>query len=204
MRRESLRGGISVAVVGLGTLGLVLAAGQRTQGVLYAYVHMGLAAATALSIASLAIGDCRRMLTAGASASAVAASNALYMGIIWSWGALAVILTYATGVLAWWEWWQFAIAFTAAAAVSLYFSAALKADAAAGAEDPVLLRRARYAAIVQLAGMVITMAGLLVDGKMTRFLTPRFTDWAANNIFFFGALAIALISGYALRVNKHA
>src|SRR5262249_49311914 len=78
------------------------------------------------------------------------------------------------------------------------------AAAAAEAEDPVLLRRARYAAIVQLAGMVITMAGLIIDGKMTRFFTLRFTDWAANNIFFFGALSIALISRYPLRVNRHA
>ena len=67
-----------------------------------------------------------------------------------------------------------------------------------------MLRIARYLAIVQLAGMVITMLGLIIDGKMVRFLTPRFTDWTANNIFFFGALGIAVISAYALQHNKHA
>ena len=66
-----------------------------------------------------------------------------------------------------------------------------------------MLRIARYLAIVQLVGMVVTMLGLIIDGKMVRFLTLRFTDWAANNVFF-GALGIAVISAYALRNNKHA
>ena len=44
--------------------------------------------------------------------------------------------------------------------------------------------------IGQVAGMVIVMVGLLVDGKMTRFAKarPGWEDWAANNIFFFGAM----------------
>ena len=49
----------------------------------------------------------------------------------------------------------------------------------------------------------LTMLGLLIDGKMWRFLVVRYTDWAANDVFFFGAMAIALISGYALKANKH-
>lgn len=204
MSEGTVRGPLSIAGVVVGTGALVLAAGLRVQSLSYAYVHMAIAAAIALLLALLAIRDCRQMMDAGASPSAVAASNAFYMGLVWSWGALVLILTYATGVLVWWEWWQFAIAFAAAAGLSLYFSGALKASAAEGAEDPVLLRRARYAAIIQLAGMVIVVLGLLIDGKMTRFYTVRYSDWAANNVFFFGALAIAAISGYALKVNKHA
>jgi hypothetical protein len=49
---------------------------------------------------------------------------------------------------------------------------------------------------------VIAVLGLLIDGKMTRFLIPRYTDWAANNVFFFGALAVAAISANALRANR--
>jgi hypothetical protein len=71
-------------------------------------------------------------------------------------------------------------------------------------KDATMLRRARYLALIQFVGMIVVMLGLLIDGKMVRFLNPRHTDWAANNIFFFGALALAAISGYALKTNKHA
>jgi hypothetical protein len=37
---------------------------------------------------------------------------------------------------------------------------------------------------------------------MSRFLTPRYTDWAANNVFFFGALAVGVISANALRQTR--
>jgi len=107
-------------------------------------------------------------------------------------------------VLVWKEWWHFVLAFAVAAGLSFYFASTLKKDALAGKEDETMLKLARYLAMVQLAGMVITMVGLIIDGKMVRFLTLRFTDWAANNVFFFGALGIALISAYALRHNKHA
>jgi hypothetical protein len=50
--------------------------------------------------------------------------------------------------------------------------------------------------------MLITIVGFLIDGKMVRFLNPRFTDWAANNVFFFGAIATAAITGYALKAKK--
>jgi hypothetical protein len=55
----------------------------------------------------------------------------------------------------------------------------------------------------QLAGMILVVVGLLIDGKMVRFLDPRYTDWAANNVFFFGALALAAISGHALKQQGH-
>jgi hypothetical protein len=105
-------------------------------------------------------------------------------------------------VLVWKEWWQFFLAFAVGAGLCLYFSAALDKDARAGREDETMLRLGRYLAIVQLAGMVIAVLGLLIDGKMSRFLTPRYTDWAANDVFFFGALAVGVISANALRQTR--
>src|SRR5690606_37967155 len=151
-----------------------------------------------------AVSQCRVLVAKAASAAEIASSNAWYMGVIWSWGTLALIATYGTGILVWNEWWHFMLAFAVAAGLSLYFANALKKDALAGKEYQSMLRMARYLAIVQLVGMVVTMLGLVIDCKMTRFLTLRFTDWAANNVFFFGALGIAVISAYALRHNKHA
>ncbi|MEE8310044.1 MAG: hypothetical protein V3R34_06600 [Hyphomicrobium sp.] len=51
-----------------------------------------------------------------------------------------------------------------------------------------------------VVGMLITMIGLVIDDKMPR--DPQEPDWAANNIFFFGAAALALISANALRSPK--
>jgi hypothetical protein len=69
-------------------------------------------------------------------------------------------------------------------------------DAAAGRQDDTLLTIARYLTIAQLAGMIIAVVGMIVDHKMPRdFREP---DWAANAIFFFGALALAIISANAL------
>ncbi len=183
---------------------LVITADARADDVRMAYVHAGIAAATALIVAGFAVRQCRVLLAKAASASEIASSNAWYMGVIWGWGTLALIATYGTGVLVWNEWWHFVLAFAVAAGLSLYFANALKKDALVGKEDETMLRIARYLAIVQLVGMVITMLGLIIDGKMVRFMTLRFTDWAANNVFFFGALGIAVISAYALRHNKHA
>ena len=183
---------------------LVLTADARAEDVRMAYAHAAIAAATALIVAGFAVSQCRVLVAKAASAAEIASSNAWYMGVIWSWGTLALIATYGTGVLVWNEWWHFVLAFAVAAGLSLYFANALKKDALAGKEYQSMLRMARYLAIVQLVGMVVTMLGLVIDCKMTRFLTLRFTDWAANNVFFFGALGIAVISAYALRHNKHA
>jgi hypothetical protein len=195
---------VPLIAIAVSILLLVLTADGRAADVRMAYVHAAIAAATALLVAGVAVLQCRRLLGKGASASEVASSNAWYMGVIWSWAGLVLIATYGTGVLVWKEWWHFVLGFAIAAGLSLYFANALKQDARAGKEDAAMLRLARYLAIVALVGMAVTMLGLLIDGKMVRFLTLRFTDWAANNVFFFGALGIAVISGYALRNNKHA
>jgi hypothetical protein len=105
-------------------------------------------------------------------------------------------------VLVWREWWQFFLGAGAASGVCLFFSAVLDKDARQGREDETMLKLGRTLAIVQLVGMLIAVLGLLIDGKMTRFLNPRYTDWAANNVFFFGALAVAAISANALRAKQ--
>lgn len=195
---------VPLLAVALSLVLLVLTADARAEDVRMAYVHAAVAAATALIVAGFAVRQCRVLLAKAASAAEIASSNAWYMGVVWSWGTLALVATYGTGVLVWNEWWHFVLAFAVAAGLSLYFANALKKDALAGKEDESMLRIARYLAVLQLVGMGLTMLGLVIDGKMVRFLTLRFTDWAANNVFFFGALGIAVISAYALRHNKHA
>jgi hypothetical protein len=188
--------------IGVSVVLLALTAALRHADLAMAYAHMGIAAAAAIGFAAAAVRENLALRRSGAAKSAIASSTARHMGLIWVWGAVALAVTYATGVLVWKEWWQFFLAFAVGAGLCLYFSAALDKDARAGREDETMLRLGRYLAIVQLAGMVIAVLGLLIDGKMSRFLTPRYTDWAANDVFFFGALAVGVISANALRQTR--
>ncbi len=166
------------------------------------YLHMAVAAVMALFMALAALRANTKATEAGDSEASVAALNARYMGIVWSWGSLALFITYIS-VLSWKEWWQFLIAFVLAAAISMFFAILLRREAEQDTEDPALLNLARILAIVQLAGMLAIMVGLLIDGKMQRFVGAKVhSDWAANNVFFFGAMALALISWMAIKANR--
>lgn len=173
------------------------------------YLHMATAAVVSIFIALAAHSENRSAIAANASEGELASLNARFMGIVWSWGALALLATYLF-VLSWREWWQFFIVFALLAAVSLFFATTLNPQDPARtgrSGDDTMLKLARYLAIAQLVGSLVVMIGLLVDAKMWRFTTAAgqrvgWEDWAANNIFFFGALALASISWLALQSMK--
>ena len=97
----------------------------------------------------------------------------------------------------WPEWWQFFLGFAFAAAASVAFSSMLDRDAAAGKSDATINKIGRVLLQAQLAGMVVGIISLFVDGKFPR--SDIHPDWAGCNIFFFGALAIIAICFDALR-----
>ena len=120
------------------------------------------------------------------------------MSRIWLWGVLGLAAIYATGILVWSEWWQFLLAFAIAGALCYGSAVALQRQADSGSDNEALLTRGHYATIAQLVGMILVVVGLLIDGKMVRFFTERYTDWAGNNIFFFGAAALGALSIYGI------
>jgi len=162
---------------------------------------MAVAASMAIIFAVLALQENDKAIAASKSTAVIGAINARYMGLVWLWGAVVLASTY-TLVLEWKEWWQFLGASAAFAGLCLFFSTLLNKEPDADNEDTTLLKLSRNLAKVQLAGMIIAMVGLLIDGKMIRYQNPRYTDWAANNVFFFGALALAIISYIAIRSHK--
>jgi hypothetical protein len=190
----------TIFAIATSIVALVLTAALKSNNPVLAYVHFAVAALTAAVCVALAIYDTNRLIEAKASPSALAASNAGHLGMVWIWGAIALLVTYGTDVLSWKEWMTFFLAFFLAAGLCLFFSATLKKDASEGKVDASMLNIARTLTIVQLVSMAVVVIGLVADGKMTRFMTPRFTDWAANNIFFAGAVAVAVICAYALKV----
>lgn len=164
--------------------------------------HMAVAAIVAAIYVVRGILVHRAVSAAGASRSAVASSNAASMGLVWLWGGIALLIIY-TVILTWREWWQFALAFLVAGSISMAFSSLLARDAAASKEDETMLKLARVFAWVQLVGMAATMAGLVIDpDKRFLVIRERWEDWAANSIFWFGAAALFVLSGYALLKEK--
>ncbi|MGF1650215.1 MAG: hypothetical protein ACFCUN_07180 [Hyphomicrobiaceae bacterium] len=179
---------------------LIVLASLRPESVAYAYAHMTVSAGVSIAVALSAI---RGVQGLGSSASEmqVSAHLARFMGLIWAWGALSLFATYATGIVSWKEWFAFFMVFAIVGALTFFLSARMSGRAERGESDPALLKTARYMAMAQLAGMVIVMLGLLIDGKMARFLTVQrenWQDWAANNYFFFGALGLAIVSAYGV------
>ncbi|MGE0626592.1 MAG: hypothetical protein AB7O43_02115 [Hyphomicrobiaceae bacterium] len=183
---------------------LVLTTVMRSGGIHMAYAHMLVSAATGIAFALMYMKERSGLIAAGAGASSLSALAARYLGLVWGWCALGLAAIYATGVLQWREWPYFLTASVVIAGLCMLYSSMLSRDAAAGREDQAILRLGRILTAIQLGGVIIAMIGLLIDGKMTRVLTASHPDWAANDIFFFGAAAIAVISGSALAAPRKA
>jgi len=184
--------------IGASVTALVATAALKPHYVGMAYAHMAIAAGASIAMALIAMGQLREEATDSKAHRALKASLGLqYMGLVWGWAMLALFVTYAF-VLQWREWWHFVLAFALLAGMCLWLAAALRKDAQSDADDDTLLTLARIMTIAHLGAGVITMLGLIIDGKMMRFLVARHQDWAAQNIFFFGALALAAISWSAL------
>jgi putative copper export protein len=162
-------------------------------------IHMAIAGCAALVFAIIAIVEENKLRSDGASETLISAINARNMGVVWIWGAAGLLFTYLF-VLSWEEWLTFLLVFAVVGALCFLLSHTLHRDAASQSDDQTVTKIARYLAIAQLIGMVITMVGLIIDGKMLRYVNPRqgWEDWAANHIFFFGAMALAIISANAL------
>ena len=190
-------GSIAISVVAL-----IYLAAAKVAAIEMAYVHLAVAAITALFLAFLAVRDGTRRLAGKEGDMTRAAATARNMGSVWAWGTIALIATYATGIADWFEWWHFVLAFAAATLLSFVWAAILAATPENSDKAASLMRFGRYLAMFQLGGMIVIMLGLLVDGKMWRFFEPRYGDWAANNIFFCGAMALAIMSYFALRQTR--
>jgi hypothetical protein len=163
--------------------------------------HMMAAGVVSTAFALSAIREHNTLRETGASRSELGSSTARNMGLIWAWGALGLCITY--GLILenrFPEWWHFGLGFALAAVASIIFSNMLNRDHAAGRDDDSVAAVGRALVMVQLAGVIGGIASMLYDGKFPRSTT--YPDWAACNIFFFGALAIAAISINALLSKK--
>jgi FtsH-binding integral membrane protein len=166
-------------------------------------LHMIASGAVSLVFAATAIREHNTLRAAGASKSVIGSSTARNTGLVWAWGALGIFVTYAFILQQRWpEWWHFFLGFALAAIASIIFSNMLDRDAKADRVDDSVMKVGRTLVLVQLAGVLVAIVSMFIDGKFPR--AASYPDWAGCNIFFFGALAIAAISLDALRTAKDA
>lgn len=141
--------------------------------------------------------DLAKLQASDSSPSTVSGSSAQHFGLIWAWGALTLFITYSFFIPPWREWGIFSASFALLAGISFAFSAIMKIDSQKGVQDKTLLKLGRLLTWIQLVGSIAAMAGLSIDPQKFFFNIDK-RDWAANNIFFFGAFGLAILSSAAL------
>lgn len=196
----------STMVVWILTLAVAMSVQAITAAMPSIWLHTLISAMISLVIAVLAVRENEKPVASDTEAFALAATNAHYLGIVWSWAAVTIALTYGL-VLQWPQWWQFVVPFGAAAILCLCF-ANLMTKGAENTTPERALKISRFLAIVQMVGALAAIVGLILGGKLP-FLSgtpsaqaPR--EWAAHDVFFFGAMALSVIGFVALRSYNRA
>jgi hypothetical protein len=131
---------------------------------------------------------------------AALAINGRLLAIVYLWGALAMqglYLTPLTG-LRWQHGWQYVAAMALVAASAWTFARLVVV--ADPAERRKMVSLALPLAVVHAFGGAMGLMFLVVSGKMS---TVR-PDWAANQVFFWGATAVTVVAAIGLRVQTRA
>ena len=167
-----------------------------------ATIHMCVTALITLAIAIVAVQAHRQLMAQSASRSTLAASTSRYIGLVWVWAGSAILVTYEF-ILTWKEAMPFIVGLMVVGGLCLGLAIVFDRHSQAGTEDETMLNLSRTLNLLQMVGMLIAVVGLIADGKFRLVADGTLrADWAANNIFFFGALAVALIGAHALISEK--
>ena len=166
------------------------------------HVHMAVTAIVTLAIAIVAVQAHRGLASTHASRSALAANTARFIGLVWLWAGIAIIFTYNFVFTDWREWPQFSAGLIIIGCMCMTLAVMFQRDADEGRDDESILKVSRLLNVIQIVGMLIAAIGLVADHKFDFGATTSRVDWAANNIFFFGALAIAGIGVHALAAEQ--
>ena len=90
-------------------------------------LHALISAMISLVIAVLAVRENERALASENDIFDLAAANARFMAVVWSWAAVTITLTYAS-VLHWANWWHYAMPISGAAVLCLCLGSPQKTE----------------------------------------------------------------------------
>jgi hypothetical protein len=159
---------------------------------------LALTALVSLAISLTAIREFYGLEDAGAPKRVMNSSIARYMGLVWCWAAMCMMVSYnLTLAGTWTEWWKYFLVFAFMATGCMFYSTLLEREEAVASTDEKIIGLFRPFATAQMAAIVIAMGWLTLDRKAPLMSTAS-PDWLANIIFFGGAIALTAISSYAL------
>lgn len=184
-----------VLALALSVVGMAIAAHHDLR---LAHILLAAAAAGGLMQVSLVLNlphwrkqaDVRRR---GDAVVAAAQRNARLIAIAYAWGAAALLAIYYLTRLNWYHAWQYA-AGMALIAAGIAGYVALLGRPAGVLRKPPALRLAEALTALQVLAAAGGLGFLLGTGK----LMTRKDDWAANDVFLLGGLAIVVLSIHAL------
>lgn len=123
------------------------------------------------------------------SIAANARQNGQLNAIVYAWGAVAMLAIYALSPLYWQHWWQYGAAM-ALIAVGVYVYARWLDPAGKPPPPAKAFDIAAGLAALQGVAAIAALAFLIFSGK----LGAMKSDWAANQIFLIGGIALAAVS----------
>jgi hypothetical protein len=115
--------------------------------------------------------------------------NSVLAGLVYAWGAAAMLTVYSLSGLSWRHGWQYGAAMALIAIGIFVYTRWLSADNS-GLRTPHALAAVTSLGALQGLGMIAALAFLLLSGK----LATHKSDWAANDIFLAGSATLALLS----------
>ena len=163
----------------------------------------GAAAAFAVVVIGAGIGINKPLWRSGAMGALIctapdaAQRNARLMALAWAWGAAAMAGVYTLGGLRWYHAWQYGSAMALLGVIALVYGLVIERSSNP-ATKRVLLTSGLQLTLVQAVAAAGGVIYLLASGKLLAFRP----DWAANQIFLFGGLAIAALSTMAAYTQR--
>lgn len=129
-------------------------------------------------------------------AVSIARKNAKLFATSYIWGGMAMLAVYTLTQLRWQHGWQYALGMFVLAAVTIVFAVILNQPSSKTRAKAMAF--ASFLTKVQGAAALAGLVFLVGTGK----LASTRADWAANYVFLFGGIAIAVLSGIALRSHR--
>lgn len=119
-------------------------------------------------------------------------ASAELMALTWGWGGVSLLLAYGPAGLKWQHGWQYGSAMLLIAIGLALYSRRIVFGSPGAA--PAALEWGRRAAFVQGFACGTGLAWLIASGK----LSTTKGDWAANDVFFAGSIALVVLSAICI------
>jgi hypothetical protein len=177
---------------------LVVTAAMGISMPAFSLVHFLITGMVASVMAILALREARATAAAGGTRALVAAGLTRHMGLLWAWAALVIVVTYGTAILEWSPWWQYFLSFMVFSGLCLFVSKVITEDQLAGRPDDKMQRVCLGLAATTLF-IVVMAVGAIGFARLAGHQPHETGAWAADHVFVFGGIAMAVVAGFLLK-----